>query len=170
MRVIGSERRTEQVDLLAYGRIVRDCHKREYHIGHILPCIAQIDARRRSSARAQIIHGEPCKHRECNLIRAVDNHRPFGGDIFLYKQVGKLLFFEIPDGILLAVILSEYEAREHPLLREINERGGERRTLVEVCKIFLQIVGRELCAQSLHLVLVDGQTLACTSEETRVRE
>ena len=88
----------------------------------------------------------------------------------MYKQVGKLLFFEIPDGVLLAVVLPEDETREHPLLRELDEHGGECRALVEVRKIFFQIVGWELSAQTLHLVLIDGQPFACTSEKTCIGE
>jgi len=39
-----------------------------------------------------------------------------------------------------------------------------------VRKIFLQIVGRELSAQPLHLVLIDGQPLTRTTEETCIGE
>ena len=98
------------------------------------------------------------------------NHCPFGGDIFLHEQGGKLCLFQIADRILLAVILSEDEAREHALLREFDEHGGECRTLLEVCEISLQIVGRKLTAQTLHLLRIDGQTLARASEEACIGE
>ena len=98
------------------------------------------------------------------------NHRPLRGDIFLCQQGGEFRLFQIADGELLAVVLSEHKARESALLRELDEHGGKSRALVEVCKIFFQIVGWELFAQPLHLVLIDGQPLTRTTEETCIGE
>ena len=160
----------EHGNLLARCHIVRHCHKGKDCAVHVCTRVAQRNARQLSSCGTQLIHRDPCKHGERDFIRAVHNHRPFGGDIFLREQGRQLRFFQIADRIFLTVVLSEDEAREHALLREVNEHGGERRALIEVCKVFLQIVIGERTAQPLHLRRIDGQSLARAPEETRIGE
>ena len=117
--------------------------------------------RRSAAARTQVIDGHPREHRERNLIRPVHNHRPLRGDIFLCQQGGEFRLFQIADRELLAVVLPEHKARERTLLGERNEHGGERRALIEVRKIPLQIRIGDLGAQTCHFLRIDRQPLAC---------
>ena len=88
------------------------------------------------------------------------NHRPLWGDIFLCQQGGEFRLFQIADGELLAVVLPEHKARERALLGERNEHGGERRALVKVRKIPLQIRIGDLGAQTRHFLRIDRQPCA----------
>ena len=108
------------------------------------------------------------EQRQGNLVGAVRQEDLAVREAEALDVVQESVLLDVRDAVFLAVVLTEHEARQRALVREVDEPFVECGVLPEVCEVALQACGRDLRLEGGEFRFVDGQPCSLSAGEARV--
>ena len=108
------------------------------------------------------------EQRQGNLVGAVRQEDLAVREAETLDVVQERVLLDVRDAVLLAVVLPEHEARDGPVMREVDEPLIEGGVLLEVREVAREARGRDLRLEGGEFRFVDGQPCSLSAGEARV--
>lgn len=108
------------------------------------------------------------EQRQGNLVGAVCQEDLAIGQAEVLDVAQQIVLLDVRDAVFLAVVLPEHEARDGPVVREVDEPFIEGGILCKVREVTREARGRNLRLERGELFLVDGQARRLAADEARV--